>query len=100
MQFRPWKPSSSDVYITLYMVAKLIQGFVEQSLYYTIKIRNTRVDMSSTERKKINKALIQSDSEPSHKGVISTSDGLKGILAILPGINTKVAYELTMSGKL
>ncbi|WMN81084.1 helix-hairpin-helix domain-containing protein (plasmid) [Vibrio parahaemolyticus] len=84
---------------TAYMVAKLIQGFVEQSLYYPVKVRNMRVDMSSTERKKMNKALIQSDSEPSHKGVISASDGLKGILAILPGINTKVAYELAMSGK-
>ncbi len=84
---------------TAYMIAKLIQGFIEQSLYYPVKVRNSRIDMSSTERKRLNKTMLNTNQEATHKGVVSVSDGLKGILALMPGINTKIASELAKSGK-
>ena len=84
---------------TAYIIAKLIQGFIEQSLYYPVKVRNSRVDISSSERKKLNKALVQPSVDITDKGVISAADGLKGLLSLMPGINTRVAHALAMTGK-
>jgi ERCC4-type nuclease len=81
---------------TAYLIAKFIQGFIEQTLINPVRIGNLRVDRSGQARKEARYQLIgQTDT---NHGVTKGSHGLKELLSVLPGINSKVAEGLANTG--
>ncbi len=81
---------------TAYLISKFTQGFLEQSLYYPVKVGGIRVDRSKKERQGL--AGNATESHSNH-GVSRAKNGIAGMLACLPGINTKVASALEATGK-
>jgi len=82
---------------SVYMMAKYIQGFFEQKLYYSVKSSNPSIMRSKKDRIAA-KSIIANEERDS--GVTHhTSDALHQMLSYIPHINTAVAKELANTGK-
>lgn len=86
---------------TAYIVAKLIQGVSEKELFYPVKVEHAgRVDKSRSERNAMTGMFDKPIRvEEREHGVIRPDDGLRSILALMPGINRKVANALADTGR-
>jgi ERCC4-type nuclease len=89
---------SYSMEMTAYIIAKFIQGYFEQKLYYPAKTSNPSVNLSSKAR------LEAKAPDPLNKIVDSgvqrhTARDLVNMLAYIPSINTKVAKKLASTGR-
>jgi ERCC4-type nuclease len=81
---------------TAYLIAKFVQGFQEQSLFYKVTVGGVRIDKTKTQRKEMEiKPIVNNN--VSH-GVIQSKDGIESLLTLIPSINKKVAKELVSTG--
>ena len=85
---------------TVYLIAKLAQAFIEQALFYPVKVNNVRIDKTKKQRQElINAATIEGNSKASDHGVVIARNGLEQMLSVFPSIRGNVAKELTSTGK-
>jgi ERCC4-type nuclease len=83
---------------SVYLMLKMAQGFIEQELFYKVKIEGTgkRIDLSKKDRLHFKNNTC---SEEHKTGVISINDGLAAMLSYLPNIKSNAAIELANTNK-
>ena len=81
-----------------YLIAKMTQGFCEQSLFYPVKVGAQRIDMGRRDRERLTGRAAATDHEPTDHGVIQGSHSLASLLALFPGVSTRVARGLAATG--
>lgn len=84
---------------TIYMSAKLIQGFFEQKLFKGVTTTNPQVTRSKKERIAAKQVSAPAPSTLDSGVTRHTSDKLQDMLAYIPGITTKTAKALAETGK-
>ncbi|TNC80198.1 MAG: hypothetical protein C9356_14825 [Oleiphilus sp.] len=81
---------------TAYLIAKFAQAFIEESLFYPVKVNDIRIDKTKSQRHAISGLPDQSDS---NHGVVISTQGLEQMLSVFPGIKSNVAKELAKTGR-
>jgi len=80
---------------TAYLIAKFVQGYIEQELYYKLKTGSPLVNRSKKERLNFHDV----SSNVTDHGVTRARNNLESMLVYLPSIRLNVARELATLGK-
>lgn len=87
--------SYSEIH-TAYLIAKFAQAFIEQALYYPIKVNDVRIDKTKKQRQAISEVIEPAGND---HGVVISNQGLEQMLSVFPGIRSNVAKALADTGK-